>query len=216
MQEIPQFRVRGPDLRSRSCHQLCDIRQVTELSNVHLCPVRGSPRSPAQLPVVNMNHSNKTTNIIMLVRSSAWGWACSINYKSCAKVRNFYWRLETLGTLNSLNQQSYMRPQYLVSLCPGGAWSQKRETANCSELEGCGGGYTGLAKKFIYFFPYDGSSSSSLSLFKNNFVIVLWQLLCQCVFLKTCQNWWISVHSNIEDGRKMTFSAYYALLFQER
>ena len=81
-----------------------------------------------------------------------------------------------------------------------------------------------LAKKFIPFFLYDGSSSaSSAQLFFTSFKTVLLDRIVTAVIsahikkkLSTLGEFSCS-HLNVEDGIKhATFLVYYALLFPEK
>ena len=79
-----------------------------------------------------------------------------------------------------------------------------------------------LAKRFISFFQYDGSDSAELSL--PSFEKILLDCTVTAVTSAHIKKknlpklvHFLCRHLNIEDGKnKYTFSAYYALLFQER
>ena len=78
----------------------------------------------------------------------------------------------------------------------------------------------GLAKKFE-FFPYDGSGSAQLSLTPFETVLlgcIVIAIITVCILKKPIKiGEFLCSHFNAGDGRKYTtFSAYYALLFQER
>ena len=78
-----------------------------------------------------------------------------------------------------------------------------------------------VGQKSVRFFPYDGSSSAWLSLtsFKTTLLdCIVTAVISACIFKKLVKiGEFLCRHFNIEDGRKYaTFSAYYALLVQER
>ena len=81
----------------------------------------------------------------------------------------------------------------------------------------------GLAKKLIqdFFFPYDVSSSSYLSLTSFKTILldcIVTAVLSVCIKEKLIKiGEFLCSHFNIEHGRRYaTFSVYYTLLFQER
>ena len=78
-----------------------------------------------------------------------------------------------------------------------------------------------LAKKFIYLFPYRGSSNAELFLISFKAILldcIVTAIISVCILKKLIKiGEFGGSYFNIEDGRKYaTFSMYYALLFQER
>ena len=76
-----------------------------------------------------------------------------------------------------------------------------------------------LDKRLVQFFPRMAPIVLVFNLIQNNFVgCIVTAVLSACILqkvIKICG--FLCSHFNIEDGRKQaTFSAYYALLFQEQ